>query len=84
MRAQRNRYAFIQVRGGRWIESLTTFVAAELGVGVRFGRNLLGKVSYQQDDWEQPASGPPVLNGRAVAVQLSYAVDVTELTARRR
>lgn len=84
VRAQRNRYAFIQVRNGRWIENLTTFVSGELGIGLRVDRHLLVKASYQQDDWDPPASGPPLLNGRAVAVQLSYAFDVADWLVRRR
>lgn len=83
VRAQRNAYAFIQLRNGRWIENVTTFVSGELGVGLRIDRHLLAKASYQQDDWEPATSGPPLLNGRAVAVQLSYAFDVTEWLASR-
>ena len=78
VRLQRNRYPFIRPRTATvWTEVVTAFNAGDVGVGVRLSRNALLKVSYQQDDWETQ------LDGKALAVQVSYAFDVAEVLLRR-
>jgi hypothetical protein len=80
-RFQRNDYPFIlPMPNHPWLGFPVNFYAGEFGVGLRLGKGILAKVSYQKDDWTNHGQ----LSGRAIAAQFSYQFDVTEwLTGRR-
>jgi hypothetical protein len=74
------RYAYVGTfPPNHWIGAETVERNVEVGVGYRLSEPALAKVSYRRDFWPgEPGPGaPPLPNGSAVAVQLSYHLDVS-------
>ena len=79
-RFQRNDYAFVRpLPNGSWLGVPANFYAGEVGIGVRLGKGLLYKASFQKDHWTTAGQ----LSGQAFATQLSYQFDVTEWLTRK-
>jgi hypothetical protein len=78
------RYAFIGAFPPKvWIGAETIERNIEMGMGYRLTEAALLKVSYRRDFWP-PQSGPgaPLLpDGSALAAQVSYHLDISELLA---
>ena len=76
LRLEYNDYAFIRpVGGGAWFARTTKMLNGEVGAGYRFTPSLLLKASYRRDRWP-PDLAAFLPNGHAVAMQLSYQLDV--------
>ena len=85
-RLEYNGYAFIlPIAPGNWLAQRTTFYDGELGVGFRFDRSTLVKLSYRRDDWQvEPPLSAILRNGSAIAFQVSRGFDVTSWFSRPR
>lgn len=73
-RVERFDYAFIRAFGTSWVGRPTLQENAELGVGYRFSRAALLKVSARGDHWPGPDPSPQfhAPDGYAVAAQFSW------------
>lgn len=81
------KYAFIGVfPPNYWVGAETVERNVEVGVGYRMNEDALLKISYRRDFWpgEAAPGAPPMPDGSALAVQMSYHLDVSELLTRRR
>lgn len=69
-----------------WVGAETVERNAEAGVGYRMSEDALLKISYRRDFWpgEAAPGAPPLPDGSAVAVQMSYHLAVSEMLTRRR
>lgn len=84
VRAERNNYPFISLRGsGFWVSSRTDFDNAEFGMGYRFTESTLIKTSLRVDKWHRTDSNRGFVGpgGHAIAVQFSQAFDVMAMLA---
>ena len=71
-RLEGNDYPLVKLRDtGKWIGKAVLFWNAEAGIGYRFSRDSVLKVSYRGDRWENPEK-----NGKAFAFQFSHQFDV--------
>ena len=80
------KYAFIGAFGAnRWVSAETVQRNVELGVGYRASESALMKIAYRRDFWPgSPGPGaPPMPDGSALAVQMSYSLDVTAKLTRK-
>ncbi len=70
---------------GFWVGAETVERNAEVGVGFRMSETTLLKLSYRRDFWpgEPGAGAPPLPDGSALAVQMSYHLDITDLLTRK-
>jgi hypothetical protein len=65
-----------------WYAGTRKFNALEIGVGYRFSRDLLFKVTYQTDHWDEPDYGYAAhATGDALGLQLSWFFDLVSLLA---
>jgi len=80
------KYAFVRaVRPGFWVAAETVERNAEVGVGYRASETAQLKVSYRRDYWpgEARPGAAPLPDGSALAVQISYHIDIGELLTRK-
>ena len=80
------KYAFVGAfPPGFWVAAATVERNAEVGVGYRVSETALLKVSYRRDFWpgEAGPGAPPMPDGSALAVQMSYHIDISELLTRK-
>jgi hypothetical protein len=80
------KYAFIGAfPPNRWLGAETLQRNAELGVGYRKTESALLKVSYRRDFWpgESRPGAPLFPDGSALAVQMSYHLDISEMLTRK-
>jgi hypothetical protein len=63
-----------------WYTEIRKFRALEVGVGYRFSPELLGKVAYQTDHWDETEYRyDSNARGHALGLQLSWAFDLVSL-----
>ncbi|HEY8166720.1 MAG TPA: hypothetical protein VIF83_14300 [Gemmatimonadaceae bacterium] len=80
------RYAYVGAfPPNYWIGAETVQRNVEVGLGYRLSEPALLKVSYRRDFWPGvPGPGaPPMPDGSALAVQLSYHLDVSGMLSRK-
>jgi hypothetical protein len=84
-RAEQFRYPFIlPINQSFWVGNTTTERNAEIGGGYRWTPDLLLKLSVRKDHWPEPhPPGVQLLDGYAVAAQLSWHVRPGEVIGRR-
>lgn len=85
-RFEGNRYAFVlPISPALWLGTDRRVFDAEVGAGYRLTRDGLIKVSYRRDYWPDPnpPGGPSFPDGYALAVQLSWLVDVGQALSPR-
>ena len=81
VRVERNDYGFIRPRSGSpWISQPVDAYDAEVGLGVRANAGTIIKASYRRSWWH----GSSLRDGYALALQVSYHVDVMDLLERKR
>jgi hypothetical protein len=79
-RFERFRYAYVEsYPPDEWEGEEALQRNVEIGLGYRLSEPALLKVSYRRDFWnaEEEEDAPPVRNGSALAVQLSYHLDIS-------
>ena len=65
-----------------WYTETRKFNALEAGLGYRFSPDLLLKLAYQTDRWDEPDSGYAAqATGHALGLQLSWSFDLVALLA---
>lgn len=80
------KYAFIGAFGAnRWVAAETVERNVELGVGYRASESALLKVAYRRDFWPgDPGPGARQMpDGSALAVQMSYHLNVSGMLTRK-
>ena len=68
-----------------WYTETSRFKALEVGLGYRFSPDLLLKVAYEADDWDDSGYGyARNARGHALGLQLSWSFDVVSLISDQR
>jgi hypothetical protein len=80
-RVERNKYAYIEAEPTEWEATSTDMYNGEVGAGYRVDARTLVKASVRADRWNvAPALRSVLPNGAALALQLSRAFDVLDVS----